>query len=88
MERTIPNMARNLEGMIAFIQRAQLDVAEDQARVVAAGQAPTTTGSMLSHEVLVDQKSAMDLADQLTQGIREWQEKFASPAEAVARMIL
>lgn len=80
MERTIPNMARNLDGMMAFIQRAQLDVAEDQARVV--GQT-TSTGSMLSNEILVDSKTAMDLADQLTREIRDWQARFAAPQEGV-----
>lgn len=74
MERTIPNMARNLEGMVAFIQRAQLDVAEDRARTGLHGSPPQVASPVID----ADGKSAMELADQLTRSIRNWQEKYRS----------
>lgn len=90
MERTIPNMARNLDGMIAFIQRAQLEVAEDRARVVVEAEGGQKEARLLLHDAVVTagpivngSRGAMDLADQLTSGIRDWQERFASSQESV-----
>lgn len=67
-ERTIPNMARNLEAMLSFIQRSQVEVATDRARL----------GSERSPASLAEgELEAMDLAENLTKGIREWQGRFS-----------
>jgi len=67
-ERTIPNMARNLEAMLGFIQRSQVEVATDRARL----------GSERSPASLAEgELEAMDLAENLTKGIREWQGRFS-----------
>lgn len=67
-ERTIPNMARNLEAMLNFIQRSQAEVATDRARL----------GSERSPASLAEgELEAMDLAENLTKGIREWQGRFS-----------
>lgn len=78
MERTLPNMARTLEGMVTFIQRSQLEVAEDRARVTTVnGESKAAT---LEDPALVPEKSAMELADQLTRGIKAWQERYTGEA--------
>ncbi|QIW94778.1 hypothetical protein AMS68_000296 [Peltaster fructicola] len=69
MEATIPNMARNLEGMMAYIQKSQLDHADDGLR--GGGDGSPTAGISPA-----DGTSAMELAEQLTKGIREWQERY------------
>lgn len=67
-ERTIPTMARNLEAMLNFIQRSQVEVATDRARL----------GSERSPASLAEgELEAMDLAENLTKGIREWQGRFS-----------
>jgi hypothetical protein len=67
-ERTIPNMARNLEAMLGFIQRSQVEVATDRARL----------GSERSPASLAEgELEAMDLAENLTKSIREWQGRFS-----------
>lgn len=70
MEATIPNMARNLEGMMAYIQKSQLDHADDGLRL--GGDGSPLAGSPLEGHG----SSAMEIADQLTKGIREWQERY------------
>jgi hypothetical protein len=67
-ERTIPNMARNLEAMLGFIQRSQVEVATDRARLGSERSPPSLAEGELE---------AMDLAENLTKGIREWQGRFS-----------
>lgn len=60
--------------MMNFIQRAQMDVAADHARLGGERSPPEGEG-----------RDAMDLAEDLTRGIRDWQGKYNGPAgEAVA----
>ncbi|KAM0718957.1 hypothetical protein Q7P37_006029 [Cladosporium fusiforme] len=63
-ERTIPNMARNLDAMMNFIHRAQTDLATDRARL-GSERSPPGEG-----------RDAMELADELSRGIRDWQGRF------------
>lgn len=75
-ELTIPGMAKNLDFMIMFIHRARSEVAADRARL-GSERSP---GSRAEGEL-----EAMELAEQLTVGIREWQGRFSeTPAEAVS----
>lgn len=75
-ELTITGMAKNLNFMIMFIHRAQSEVAADRARL-GSERSP---GSRAEGEL-----EAMDLADELTRGIREWQGRFSeTSAEAVS----
>lgn len=75
-ELTIPGMAKNLDFMIMFIHRAQSEVAADRARL-GSERSP---GSRAEGDL-----EAMDLAEELTKGIREWQGRFSgTPGEAVS----
>jgi hypothetical protein len=69
-ELTIPGMAKNLDFMIMFIHRAKSEVAADRARL-GAERSP---GSRAEGEL-----EAMELAEELTRGIREWQGRFSGP---------
>jgi hypothetical protein len=75
-ELTIPGMAKNLDFMIMFIHRARSEVAADRARL-GSERSP---GSRAEGEL-----EAMEMAEQLTVGIREWQGRFSeTAAEAVS----
>ena len=75
-ELTIPGMAKNLEFMIMFIHSARSEVAADRARL-GSERSP---GSRAEGEL-----EAMEMAEQLTVGIREWQGRFSeTAAEAVS----
>ena len=75
-ELTIPGMAKNLDFMIMFIHRARSEVAADRARL-GSERSP---GSRAEGEL-----EAMELAEQLTVSIREWQGRFSgTPGEAVS----
>lgn len=68
-ERTIPNMARNLDAMMGFIQRAQTEAASDRARL-GSERSPSSRAE--------GELEAMELAEELTRGIREWQGRFGA----------
>jgi hypothetical protein len=70
-ELTIPGMAKNLDFMILFIHRAKSEVAADRARL-GAERSP---GERAEGEL-----EAMELAEELTRGIREWQGRFSGEA--------
>jgi hypothetical protein len=75
-ELTITGMAKNLDFMIMFIHRARSEVAADRARL-GSERSP---GSRTEGEL-----EAMEMAEQLTVGIREWQGRFSeTAAEAVS----
>lgn len=75
-ELTIPGMAKNLDFMIMFIHRARSEVAADRARLGSE----RSSGSRAEGEL-----EAMEMAEQLTVGIREWQGRFSeTAAEAVS----
>jgi hypothetical protein len=76
-ELTIPGMAKNLDFMILFIHRAKSEVAADRARL-GAERSP---GERAEGEL-----EAMELAEELMGGIREWQGRFRGPppGEAVS----
>jgi len=69
---TLPGMNRTLEGMMGFIQRAQLEAASDRARLLGSGDTTPEGGG-----------SAMEMAESLTRRIRDWQEKYG-PGSAAA----
>lgn len=72
VEKSIPNMARALEGMAAFISRAQMEVAADRARLGDSSR----SGSSSERNGVGGKPDAMEMAENLTRGIREWQERF------------
>lgn len=76
-ELTIPNMARNLDAMMGFIHRAQMDFAADRARLGGERSPPGEEG-----------RDAMELADELSRGIREWQGRFNGPGPVGAEGVV
>lgn len=72
VDRSIPNMARALEGMAAFIAKAQMEVAADRARLGDS----SGSGSGSERSGVGGRQDAMEMAENLSRGIREWQERF------------